>query len=36
MIAQRHEKIKEQLTPSSLHLELHGPAALKRASAPDD
>ena len=35
MIAQRNEKIKEQLTASSLHFQLHGPAALECASAAD-
>lgn len=35
MIAQRDEQIKEQLSASSLHFQLHGPAALERASASD-
>lgn len=35
MIAQRNEKIKEQLTTASLHFQLHGPAALECASASD-
>ena len=35
MIAQRNEKIKEQLTTSSLHFQLHGPAALECVPASD-
>lgn len=36
MIAQRNEQVKEKLTAPSLHLQLHGAAALEGAAAADD
>ena len=35
MITKRDEQIKKQLAPTSMHLHLHSPATLKRASASD-
>lgn len=35
MITQSNEEIKEQLTSSSLHLQLHSPATLECASTSD-
>ena len=32
MVAQCHKKIKEELTAPGMHLQLHGPATLKRVS----
>jgi hypothetical protein len=36
MVAQRHKEIKEELTASGVHLELHGPAPFECVSTADD